>query len=263
MPTAKILGTHRSCCSPGLGARMQGIKQHPWHRSLCGFGCVWIYSPSPHYSPLDCTVSHTVSAPWLPARFQWRRRAGLTVASTPSSAVGGSCAAPKDDWAPSVTQHSSILAFASQNKAGLDFWMFLKVTSFKKNWATPRKWHLNFEANILCGAPVLVQLTQSGIPNTANFKFSSFQVTVNITTHHDCGREAWASSSCHMQLHFSSGSTYFLWVLFPHTIGLLMDGRLALSWAHQLISNAPRLIYWGNCCRWWETCKAFLEVAVK
>lgn len=84
---------------------------------------------------------------------------------------------------------------------------FLKVTSFrneKKNWATLRKGHLNFEANILCGALVLIQFTQSGIPNMASFKFSSFQVTVNITTHHDCGREAWACSSCHIQLHFST-----------------------------------------------------------
>lgn len=96
------------------------------YRTLCGFGCVWIHSPSPYYSPLDCTLSHTVSAPWLPARLQWRRRAGLTVASTPSQAVGRSCAAPKDDWAPSVTQHSSILAFTSQNRTGLDFWILSK-----------------------------------------------------------------------------------------------------------------------------------------
>lgn len=29
-------------------------------------------------------------------------------------------------WAPSVTEHSFALAFASQNEAGLDFWIFAK-----------------------------------------------------------------------------------------------------------------------------------------
>uniref|UniRef100_A0A8C8ACA5 Lysosomal acid phosphatase n=1 Tax=Otus sunia TaxID=257818 RepID=A0A8C8ACA5_9STRI len=39
-------------------------------RTVCGSGCVWIHSPSPYNPPLDCTLSHTVSAPRLPARFQ-------------------------------------------------------------------------------------------------------------------------------------------------------------------------------------------------
>jgi len=95
-------------------------------RTVCGSGCVWIHSPPPYNPPLDCTLPHTVAAPWLPACFQWGRRAGLTVASTPSQAVGGSSVAPKDDWAPSVTEHSSTLAIASQDEAGLDFWMLSK-----------------------------------------------------------------------------------------------------------------------------------------
>lgn len=32
MPLAKILGTHGACCSPGLGARMQSVKQYSRHR---------------------------------------------------------------------------------------------------------------------------------------------------------------------------------------------------------------------------------------
>lgn len=45
------------------------------------------------------------------------------------------------------------------------------------------------------------------------------------------------------------------------------DGiKAGLELGVQLTNNAPRLIYCPcreNCCKWWEKCKVFLEVAVK
>lgn len=50
-----------------------------------------------------------------------------------------------------------------------------------------------------------------------------------------------------------------LQVLFSHTIGLTMVGRLGLKQRAQFTNNAPRLTYCpcrGNCCRWWQTVKS-------
>lgn len=64
-------------------------------RTYCGFGCLWIH-PLPAYRPApDSTLPYEGTATWLPACFQRRRGATLTIAPAPPKAAGRNTAAPR------------------------------------------------------------------------------------------------------------------------------------------------------------------------